>query len=175
MRCESPSSSVILIPLTVVARNEIEDFHSRFSVAADHRDDYIPIPPSHSRYLLISSLPSADYVNLKLWRVAANISGYTIEGSYRYDHGQQYCVRHSRLLGYYSDDHAARDGRYNGSWIVTPPLSNGEDQKRLWLSASRLLGRCRGLHPQHRRRNCTTPDEVQGAMYVFSWASPSLL
>lgn len=103
---------------------------------------------------------------MKPWQTAMNILGYMHDGSYRYEPGADSRILHSRLLSYYSPEHATRGHRYSGTWIVAPPLQHSSQQARLWVTVTRLLSRCTGLHGNHRVSACTDAEGIQAQMYV---------
>ncbi|KAJ9110610.1 hypothetical protein QFC19_001439 [Naganishia cerealis] len=141
-------------------RNNVETFSSPFSVGAPHRDQHVRIPSSHSKFWTSWAKPHKEVINLDPWKTALNIHGYTEDGSYRYDAGYKYKVASNRLVLYYNHQHAIDNPKYNGSWIVLPPLRDSLVMKSLHLTLSRTASRSSGLHPFHRLAMCSSLSET---------------
>ena len=138
--------------------------YSQFAIQAKHRHEYVVIPTSHTKYFVPRPAPLKIMINLKPFALAANIAGYTSDGSFRYEEGEAYRIAQTRLVWYHSDDHATHQLRYNGSLVVLPKFITAKDQDSLWITLSRLLGHCTGLHAFHRVAFCSSPQTIQAQM-----------
>lgn len=105
---------------------------------------------------------------MKVFRNAANIHGYTQDGSYRYDNPAKYGLTHSRLVSMHDDNHRTYNSKYNGTWTVIPPFKSSVVQRSIWHRLSLIAGKTTGRHPRHRLTKCADPQELQQQLSVGS-------
>ncbi|KAJ9098770.1 hypothetical protein QFC21_004418, partial [Naganishia friedmannii] len=135
------------MPILSAQLPEIDTFYKKYSISADHRTDWVPVPKSHLRFQPARGAPLIQPVSLELWRLAANIAGYAHDGSYRYDRDNDLHVQHSRLLSYHSDEHAAYHRRNFGNNVLLRNQDNEGSYPHFQPSIAGCLTRI-GVNPE---------------------------